>query len=91
MGKPENFSIVVWEDNQSCIALLQADRTEMKSKHIDTKYNDIKVLVCDGVIKICCCPTEQMQADLLSKPLSVVKLVQIKNAIGIRSFNVEKC
>lgn len=90
IGEVLDFPIVVQEDNQSCIALTFGERTEKKTKHIDTKYNYIKDMVREGTVRLQYCPTEHMQADLLTKPLQATKLRQLREAIGIRPFNVEK-
>lgn len=82
--------VLVHEDNQSCIALTKGDRAERKAKHIDTKFNFVKDMVRDGIVQLQYCATEQMQADLLTKPLQAVKLRQHREAIGIKPFSVEE-
>jgi hypothetical protein len=39
-----------------------------KTKHIKTKFFFIKDRVDDGEIKVIDCPTEEMWADILTKP-----------------------
>ncbi|KXJ62315.1 hypothetical protein RP20_CCG020648 [Aedes albopictus] len=90
LGIRLTLPIMVNEDNQSCIALTAADRTSRKSKHIDTKYCFVKDLVAAGIVSIRYCPTEQMEADLLTKPLGAVKLKQLREAIGILPHDVEE-
>lgn len=90
LGEQLALPIVVNEDNQSCIALVAADRISRKSKHIDTKYCFVKDLASAGIISIRYCPTEQMEADLLTKPLGAVKLQQLREAIGILPHDVEE-
>lgn len=64
---------IIYEDNQSCIALVRDHKFSYKTKHIDTRYKMIRDLVKKEVIKCEYCPTEEMVADLLTKPLSSVK------------------
>lgn len=90
IGEQLDFPIPVKEDNQSCIALTKADRNEKKSKHIDTKYNFVKDLVHQGVVRLQYCPSEHMEADLLTKPLPAVKLKNLRSAIGIKPISVEE-
>lgn len=90
LGEQLALPIVVNEDNQSCIALVAADRISRKSKHIDTKYCFVKDLASAGIVSIRYCPTEQMEADLLTKPLGAVKLQQLREAIGILPHDVEE-
>ncbi|KXJ62534.1 hypothetical protein RP20_CCG005686 [Aedes albopictus] len=84
------YPVAVHEDNQSCIALTATDRTSRKSKHIDTKYCFVKDLVASGVVSIKYCPTERMEADILTKPLAAVKLAELRAAIGVKSAEVEE-
>lgn len=90
LGQPAALPVIVNEDNQSCIALTTADRTTRKSKHIDTKYCFIKEMVKAGVVLMQYCPSGQMEADLLTKPLGAVRLRQLREAINIKSIDVEK-
>lgn len=90
LGESMKLPVRVNEDNQSCIALAVADRTTRKSKHIDTKYCYVKDLVKNGIVTIQYCPTDKMEADLLTKPLGAVKLKQLREAIGVRLANVEE-
>lgn len=90
LAEPLPVPLVVYEDNQSCIALTAADRTTRKSKHIDTKFCFVKDLVKEGVVTIKYCPTDQMEADLLTKPLGANKLQQLRTAIGVKCVDVEE-
>lgn len=64
---------IIFEDNQSCIALVRDHKFSYKTKHIDTRYKMIRDLVKKKIIKCEYCPTEEMVADLLTKPLSSIK------------------
>ncbi|XP_055622701.1 uncharacterized protein LOC129766214 [Toxorhynchites rutilus septentrionalis] len=90
IGEPVKLPITINEDNQSTIALTQGDRTERRSKHIDTKYNYIKELVREGVIQLKYCPSEFMEADILTKPLQMIKLQRLREAIGLKPYSVEE-
>lgn len=70
--------ITVFEDNQSCIKLVEGDRIERRSKHIDVRYFFVRDLQQKEVIKMKYCPTETMLADILTKPLQRVRLEQIR-------------
>lgn len=76
--------IPVWEDNQSCIKLVESDRIGKRSKHIDTKHAFTKDLKQREVIDLKYMPTSEMQADIMTKPLERVKLEGHRSAIGIR-------
>lgn len=74
---------VIMEDNQSCIKMLQNDRLSHRTKHIATKYHFIRDLSKRGDIIVEYCPTSQMTADLLTKPLEAVKLRSFVNSIAL--------
>lgn len=75
--------ITVWEDNQSCIKMVESDRIERRSKHIDTKHAFTKDLRLQGIIDLRYLPTEDMEADLMTKPLERIKLEKHRKAIGV--------
>ncbi len=60
---------VLYEDNKSTIDLANGLGKFQKQKHINIKYHYTKDLVNEGVVQVCYCHTEQMLADLLTKPL----------------------
>jgi hypothetical protein len=75
--------IVMFEDNQSCIKLIQDERACLRTKHIDTKYHFLRELHKSKNIDIRYCPTDEMQADILTKPVGANKLKQLCSAIGL--------
>lgn len=76
-------TITMYEDNQSCIHLLQNGNNSLRTKHIDTKYHFVRDMVNNKVIRVEYCPTEDMIADLLTKPLEAVRLNRLTIAIGL--------
>lgn len=76
-------SVTIYEDNQSCIKLIQDEKSCQRTKHIDTKFHFIRELYKSGTIDIKYCPTSDMPADLLTKPLESVKLKRLMQIIGI--------
>ena len=65
----ESLGIQMYSDNQSCIALAENPENHSRSKHIDVQYHYSRQLVEQGVIKLDYCPTKDMLADVLTKPL----------------------
>lgn len=63
----------IFEDNQSCIELVGEHKFSYKTKHIDTRYKMIRDIVMQKIIECEYCPTEEMVADLLTKPLTAIK------------------
>ena len=47
----------------------QHEDVQKRTKHIDMKYHVVKNLQKDGVIKMIYCPSTEMLADVMTKPL----------------------
>jgi ribonuclease HI len=59
---------IIWEDNASCIDLITLPRhNRQRTKHLDIRYFYAKELVEQNIISIKYIPTENQQADLLTK------------------------
>jgi len=56
-------------DNQSSIKMSQNPVLHSKTKHIDIRYHYIREAVAKGTVTLEYCPTKDMAADLLTKPL----------------------
>lgn len=82
-GKPITQSTKIMEDNQSCIKLSESEKFSNRTKHIDTKFHFIKQYVQDKVIELAYCPTEEMVADMLTKPLSANKIEYLRIKCGL--------
>lgn len=81
---PRKINCTVFNDNQSAQKLLEAkEYCHRKTKHIDLRYHFIKELVKDNVISVKFLPTDQMIADVLTKPLG-----SNKHDLFIKAMNV---
>ncbi|PIK40429.1 hypothetical protein BSL78_22712 [Apostichopus japonicus] len=65
---------LIFEDNQGTIALSKDPINHQRSKHIDIRYYFIRTEVNRGKIIIHYCPTEDMIADVMTKPATKLKL-----------------
>lgn len=65
--------ITIFCDNQSAIELSKNVITHKRSKHIDIKFHFTRELVDQKEIEIQYLRTDQMLADVLTKPLSKTK------------------
>ncbi len=61
--------LVLHEDNQGAIAIAKNPIAHARTKHINIHYHFIREAVQDGIVDLRYCPTEDMLADLLTKPL----------------------
>jgi hypothetical protein len=71
----------IWEDNQSAIAYSHNALVNEKTKHIDMKWHFLKDHVEQGTIKLRYLPTDQMVADMFTKPLLGPALTRHLSAI----------
>ncbi len=61
---------VIFEDNQGAIAMSKNPVSHARMKHIDIKFHYIREAVENGSVQLKYCCTEEMLADLLTKPLT---------------------
>lgn len=66
---------MIYEDNQGTIALAKNPVSRQRCKHIDIKYHFVRSTVNNGDVFLEYCPTDQMVADLMTKPATKVKLL----------------
>ena len=69
----EMESTVILCDNPSCIKIIENPVFHDKSKHIEIQYYYISDMVQRGAIKLQYVGTNEQVADVLTKPLSLVK------------------
>jgi kynurenine formamidase len=73
--------ITIHEDNQSCIALNKFSMTTGRSKHMDVRCHFCREKVESGDLEVKYCATENMLADVLTKPLVSARHGKLCNAI----------
>ncbi len=75
--------VVILEDNQGAIAIAKNPVDHSRTKHIDIRYHYIRECVQNGQIQLQYCPTDDMKADILTKPLVRQKFVYLRSQIGL--------
>ena len=68
-------------DNQSVIALSKDTVNRQRCKHIDKKYHFIRDTLHEKKIEIIYCPTTDMIADIMTKPMTKLKLERFKRLL----------
>ena len=72
-------------DNQGAICTAKNTSSSRRTKHIDIRYHFVRDQTLKGNIKFAYCPTEDMQADILTKPLARIKFEKFRNDLAIQS------
>ena len=74
VGFSQNKPTTIYKNNQSCIAMCKNPVMQKRTKHVETKMHFIREQVEDKSVSIIYKPTEDMPADLLTKPLMRIKV-----------------
>eukprot|EP00253_Pinus_taeda_P031106 PITA_31106 len=75
--------IVIYCDNQSCIKISANPIFHDRSKHIDIKYHHIRDCVQWRIMLLSYIPTEDKDADILTKVLTRSKFGYHRGSIGV--------
>ena len=74
---------LVMEDNQGTIAMAKNPVSHVRTKHIDIRYHYVREAVQDCLISLSYCPTAQMIADLLTKPIPRERFETLRRSMGL--------
>ena len=81
-GEPLNPTIIHC-DNQSCIKLSVNPVFHDRSKHIEIPYHYVRDMVERKVIQLEYVSTNDQTADILTKPLSRIKVEHFRKKLGM--------
>lgn len=79
-GKP----IKIHTDSQSAQKMAEFGSHHSRTKHIHYKYHYIKDTIQNGVVELRYLPTQDMLADVLTKPVPKPKHIYCSNNMGIK-------
>ncbi|XP_053691192.1 uncharacterized protein LOC128739719 [Sabethes cyaneus] len=82
-GEKQKGAVKIFEDNQSCIHFVSSERVNRRSKHIETRESYVKELCSDKVMELHYCSTEDMAADMLTKPVGSIKQMKFAKMMGL--------
>jgi Reverse transcriptase (RNA-dependent DNA polymerase) len=85
MFGPISNATTLYSDNQSAIALSKDHQYHARTKHIDIRFHYIHWIIDEGKLKLVYCPTEDMVADTLTKPLPSAKVKHFACELGLRT------
>ena len=83
---PPQTPILIKEDNQGTIAIARNPVSHSRTKHIDIKFHYVREALEDGIIDLIYCPTEQMTADILTKPLARQQFETFRLEMGLKNL-----
>lgn len=73
----------IHEDNQSAMAIAANPGSHHRTKHIDIKFHYVRHAVQENVIKLKYCPTSEMTADVLTKPVYTDTFSKLRDRLGL--------
>lgn len=88
IGRPQylgkHLEVPIYSDNAACIALAKDPVAHARTKHIEVRYHYIRQLVAYGKTSLGYLPTEEMLADILTKPLPITAFQRcIRGYLGL--------
>ena len=66
---PQKEATVIMEDNQGAICIAKNPVVQARTKHIDIRHHYVREAVSDDIVRLQYCPTEEMIADIFTKPI----------------------
>ena len=81
-----NLPMELMEDNQGAIAAIKNPVQHGKLKHLDLRHHFIRAAVKDNGLTVTYCKTEDMTADILTKPLAPSKFKKLRLGLGLREI-----
>ena len=76
--------ITLHVDNQSAFAIANNNFTSKRCKHMDIKYHYVREEIGLNHISTSYCPTDDMLADIFTKPLPRDKFTSLRERLGMR-------
>jgi hypothetical protein len=73
----------IYGDNQAAIAILKSDVASRRTKHIDIAYHFAREAVQAGQVSFQYIRTDEMIADIFTKPLGRIKLEKFRKLLGV--------
>ncbi|KRY26288.1 Retrovirus-related Pol polyprotein from transposon TNT 1-94, partial [Trichinella spiralis] len=79
----------LYEDNQGYIRLVESDRFGERTKHINVRFHIVKDLREKGILEVKYCPSEEMIADNLTKPVCKHQIENFTKKVGLEDYGQE--
>ncbi len=83
LGHSQEDPTLVFEDNQSTIAIARDPQYHTRSKHFDVQNHFVCKKIESGVIELLYCPTDEMVANIFTKALPRPKHEKFVRELGL--------
>ena len=83
IGVPLKGPTVIHEDNQGAFAIARNPVAHARTKHIDIRYHFVREGIQNGAVDLTYVPTDEMVADILTKPLPKHRFKKLLHAMGL--------
>ena len=89
MGLPQQGATTIFEDNETCIRMSEADSSTPRTQYIDVRYHWLReAVVHDKSLRLVHCSTTEMVADVLTKPLGSYEIARFHGSMsGIKPIS----
>ena len=77
----KQFSVTLFEDNQSTIKVGKSVEQPKRLKHVDVRYHFVQEKIRQKIITLKYVETEKQVADILTKPLAWVKFARLRELL----------
>lgn len=88
IGIPQTNPTILHQDNKSAIAVMTSDRNPDRTKHETIRIHFLREKVENGIVRPVYCPTGEMRADMMTKPLGRLLHWQQVEASGLKLIEI---
>jgi hypothetical protein len=89
LGMPPTTATTIHSDSQGAIALSKNPEHHKRTKHIDIQHHYIREQVAAGSVSLPHIGTDDMIADVLTKPLAAERHARLAEEMGVRASTAQ--
>ena len=83
LGHVQKRGTLVMRDNNSTVKLSKNPVMHGRSKHIDIRFHFLREFAKDRIVELLHCGTEELTADVMTKPLKLDSFQKFRSQMGI--------